>query len=326
MDITNKLLIISNSDVHELIDREHALKIITDTYLLHNKGLTILPHSIFLKLEKGNRIIGLPAYLNGELESSGIKWVSSFPENVDIGLHRAISTLILNDITTGYPYCIINGSFISLFRTTCSAYLALNFLISNKTIRQLGIIGTGELATSFLECINTFKIISLTSLLIYDINLDHSKKFAKNNGYNETIIANNVEDVIKTSDVILFATTAATPHIENLALFSHNPIVLNISLRDIGVQIILSSNNIVDDVNHVNRENTSINLAYQNCSNTDFINGTIAQLLTDQLNLDQDKPIIVSPFGLGILDLAIGQSLYNAAISKRKGFELLDFF
>ena len=320
------LLMINSSEAKELLNFDDGKKIIRQIYLLHEEGKTILPHSIFLKPDSRNRIIGLPATVLGEVNVSGIKWVSSYIDNCLQGIPRASSIIILNDIQTGYPFCCINGAFINLFRTSCSAFTVAEKYSRDRVVSKLGIVGAGAIAGCFVDCIKYFGGIPVTKLRVFDKKVEKSEKLIQEKKISNSSISNSVEELIIESDVIFFATTASEPYIFNSSLFSHNPLILNISLRDLSPKIIVASNNIVDDIDHVNRENTSIQLANKQTGNINFINGSIAMFLHNDLKLDTKKPTIFSPFGLGILDIAIGKYIYNKARDQNRGTVIKNFF
>ena len=81
----------------------------------------------------------------------------------------------------------------------------------------------------------------------------------------------SAEELIRSSDLVVFATIAGKPHMTDLSWFEHNPLVLHISLRDLSPEIILASTNIVDDVEHCLKANTSPHLAEQLTGNRDFL-------------------------------------------------------
>ena len=45
--------------------------------------------------------------------------------------------------------------------------------------------------------------------------------------------------MLRSSDLIVLTTVAGTPYIQDASLLAHNPIVLNISLRDLAPQLLL---------------------------------------------------------------------------------------
>lgn len=89
------ILILRGAEVQALLDgREpEIIDAVRAAYVAHSRGESSLPHSTFLTYPDGsrNRIIALPAYLGGDFRASGVKWVSSFPGNLNwewIGLRR----------------------------------------------------------------------------------------------------------------------------------------------------------------------------------------------------------------------------------------------
>jgi len=103
-------------------------------------------------------------------------------------------------------------------------------------------------------------------------------------------------------------------------------LVLNISLRDIGPDSILAASNIVDDVDHCLRERTSLHLTEQAAGNRNFIMGTLAQVLRGEIAVPHDRPIVFSPFGLGILDLVVATRIFAQALEAGETIEIPAFY
>ena len=121
---------------HALQGREkQIMEVVEATYRLHGAGDSVNPPSYFLRFpdRPSSRIIALPASIGGQVRVDGLKWISSFPENVAAGIPRASAVLILNDHDTGYPFACLESSIISATRTAASAALAADWLSRGRT-------------------------------------------------------------------------------------------------------------------------------------------------------------------------------------------------
>jgi ornithine cyclodeaminase/alanine dehydrogenase-like protein (mu-crystallin family) len=119
---------------------------------------------------------------------------------------------------------------------------------------------------------------------------------------------------------------AAEPHIREVSWFAHNPVVLHVSLRDLAPEILLASSNVVDDIEHCLKANTSPHLVEQLTGSRDFLLGTLDDVMAGRISVPADRPVIFSPFGLGVLDLAVGKNVYDTVVSSRDLHVIDDFF
>ena len=63
------------------------------------------------------------------------------------------------------------------------------------------------------------------------------------------------------------------------------------------------------------KANTSLHLAETARGSRDFIAGTLVDVLDGKLELDPSKARIFSPFGLGILDIAVSDFILQEAVA-----------
>jgi ornithine cyclodeaminase len=327
----NHFVVIPGTVVREILKerRREIVKLIAQTYMLHAASLTINPDSYFLRFpEKPSaRIIALPAYVGGPFDVAGIKWIASFPSNRSWNLQRASAVLLLNDYETGYPIACIEASIISASRTAASAALAARAL-THQSSGNLGIVGAGVIARYTLEFLHDCGP-AIETVRVFDEDPEESSRFgtwAKKTLGMRVVISRTVEDTIRRSDIILFATTASDPHVREPSWFGHNPTVLHLSLRDLAVEVMLTGQNILDDVSHCLKANTSAHLVEQHTGSRAFVAGVLTDVLSGEVVPDESRPRIFSPFGLGILDIALGKFVYDVARERGLGLEVSDFF
>ena len=340
MNTSRRLAIVTSSSIAALA-REHPDEIARHTrraYQLHGEDQTENPNSSFLRFSRlpGNRIIGLPAFLGGEYNVAGLKWVSSWPANTDRGLPRAAAVLVLNDASTGYPFALIEASGLSAYRTTAGAALAAEILHERRTgdrrrASTLGIVGCGAIGRGLVEALLREQW-QIEELRVFDLDVNRARAFAGSieahvsPGLLTIRICETYRSLASNCDIVALTTTAGVPWVHDADTLRHRPVVLHLSLRDLAPEIILGSNNIVDDIRHVLRENTSVHLAHQATRHHDFISGTLYELMFKEVALDHRKPFIFSPFGLGVLDIALGKWAYDRLTARHEVLYIPDFF
>jgi ornithine cyclodeaminase len=326
--------VISGAQVQRALQgrEKQIVELVEATYRLHGAGDSVNPPSYFLRFpdRPSSRIIALPASIGGQVRVDGLKWISSFPENVAAGIPRASAVLILNDHDTGYPFACLESSIISATRTAASAALAADWLSRDRRRpRSVGFVGVGLIARyihTFLDSTGW----SFDEIGVHDLSADSAAGFR---GYLESsgtasriTVHEGAEGLIRSSDLVVFATVAAAPHVSEVSWFDHNPVVLHVSLRDLAPEIVLASINIVDDIEHCLKANTSPHLAEQLTGNRDFLHGTLDDVMAGRTTVPADRPVVFSPFGLGVLDLAVGKYVYDEVVRSGELHVVDDFF
>jgi N-[(2S)-2-amino-2-carboxyethyl]-L-glutamate dehydrogenase len=325
--------VISGAEVqHALQGREQEVVALVDSaYRLHSAGDSVNPPSYFLRFpdRPTSRIIALPASIGGDVGVDGLKWISSFPENVASGIPRASAVLILNDQETGYPFACLESSIISATRTAAMAALAAQSLSRGRARpRRIGFFGTGLIA----RYVHTFLAgtgWSFDEVGVHDLSADSATGFCdyldRSGAACDVTVHDGPEQLIRSSDMVVFATVAGRPHVSDPSWFEHNPLVLHVSLRDLAPEVVLASTNIVDDVEHCLKADTSPHLAEQLTGNRDFLHGTLADVMAGRVTVPADRPVVFSPFGLGVLDLAVGKYVYDR-VAANGGLHVVDDF
>ncbi|NUO61793.1 MAG: 2,3-diaminopropionate biosynthesis protein SbnB [Hamadaea sp.] len=327
------MLILTHRDVQDALRGQEVavLRAVEDAYIAHAAGGSSLPHSVFLRFpdEPRNRIIALPAYLGGEQPIAGIKWISSFPANIDRGLERASAAVILNSLETGRPLAFLEGSTISAWRTAAGAALAARLLPATTDGNGVTVLGCGVINFAILRFLHHV-VPGLTEVTAYDTQPGRAERLRERCAADLPDLTVRVEHDLATAlaknTLVSVATNALQPHLDFSGLVP-GTLILHVSLRDVLPEAIVTAVNVVDDLDHVFRANTSVHLAEQQVGNRDFVAATIGELAARGAAADRDpsRITVVSPFGLGILDLAVASLVVATAKARGLGTAVDNF-
>lgn len=334
---TSEFIAVGGEDVKGLLQgrEQQLIDVVGKAYMAHELGNSSLPHSSFLRFpnEDRNRIIALPAWLGDDADGvAGIKWIASFPENVSSGIDRASAVILLNSMATGQPTGVLEASTISAKRTAASAALGAAKIHGDQDATTVGLMGCGlinfEIARFLMAVFN-----KLDTFVVFDISRANAQMFGDKLRKEFPRITNvevvdSPDALLRSSSLQSLATNAGTPHIRDISMCPTGSTLLHISLRDLSVPAMRSADHVVDDVDHVNREKTSIHLTSQELDgDTSFVRSTIGEILLEQkpARRSASETVVYSPFGLGVLDMALASLVMELAREKGVGQQITDF-
>ncbi|MFH8569229.1 2,3-diaminopropionate biosynthesis protein SbnB [Streptomyces sp. NPDC017993] len=308
--------------------RAEVLGIVGNAYRSHEAGESVNPDSYFLRFPEkpDSRIIALPAYLGADVQLAGIKWIASFPKNTEAGNPRASAVLILNDYETGYPVACLEAANISAARTAASAAVAASALRPGGFAgTRIAIVGGGVIARNICDYLHAAGCAP-DAYLVHDLHQESGQALVEHLRTTQQRAASFTDDLgtALEAETVVFATTALEPYVTTP--FKPGQVVLNVSLRDLAPEVVLAAENIFDDVDHCLKANTSPHLAEQLTGSRDFVTGTLAGVLNGDVSVAADRPVIFSPFGLGVLDLAVGAFVLQQAREAGTAIAIPHFF
>jgi len=266
---------------------------------------------------KTNRIIAMPAFIGGSINKAGIKWIASFPGNIEKGLSRANSVTILNEADTGIPFCIINTNRISAIRTAGVTGMILREYLKKRNVPDgsldVGITGFGPIGETHLDMLYHTCFDKIRSIRIFDLRpiaLDH----LPNDLAAKTQVVGSWQEAYLPADVFISCTVSKERYIDTAP--KKGSLQLNVSLRDYLPEAFEGVNHIVvDDWDEICRENTDVEMMHlqRGLRREDTLPLSDHSLESIFDRLREDEVLMFNPMGMAIFDIAVGWQCYKEA-------------
>jgi len=238
------------------IDWENSIKVIKKVVECINENDFVQPIKPYLRFrDLNNRIIAMPAFVGKDFNIAGIKWIASFPKNIDKNIPRAHSVIILNNADTGEVISIINTTLLSILRTASVSGLIIKQFNKVKPLRRfnLGIIGWGPIGQYHFEMVTKLFGNKISNIYIYDLRKIDEKSI--NSLYkNKVKIVKNWEEAYNDADIFITCTVSKAPYVDKKP--KEGSLILNVSLRDFKTEIYdyVKNGIVVDSWDEVCRE------------------------------------------------------------------------
>ena len=209
--------ILSASDVRAALPMPKAVDAMRSAYGQLSAGKAIAPPRQHISTDKGVTLI-MPAYLP-EQNEFGIKVVSVYDDNPNLDLPRITATVLVLDPTTGAPKAFIDGGSLTAIRTGAGGGVAAD-LLARQDAKTVGLFGAGVQARSQLQAVMAVRDIRRVNL-ISRTEASAEQLSAEISGWRNAPRVNLVRHpkaVVADADIVICATTSATPLFDGNAL------------------------------------------------------------------------------------------------------------
>lgn len=326
-----EFLYLNQADIRQTgMDMAMAMDAVEEAFRLHHQGKTILPPKTVLDLGERERGRGnaMPAYVGGEYEVFGIKWIAGFPKNPILhGLPRATGLFILNDSWKGIPLAIMDCTLLSALRTGAVTGVGAKYLArSDATV--LGMIGAGVQARTQLQALK-IALPDLQIVRVYDVRPEAAEKYARDMTLAldlDVRPVDSAERAVRGADVVVTVTVADEPIVKDAWMKRGSFFAAVGSYQEEEFEVVSNSDKVfVDGLEHVLHRGTPV------------VALMVARGLLDEKKIGElgavicgeipgretpDERIFFSPIGMGTEDVCVCYRAYKLALEKGVGTKL----
>ncbi len=315
------VLLLSKSQVSSLLSMAESIEAVEKAFRELALGTATVPTRLSMSISEKQGWLGvMPAYLAkaGSLTS---KIVTVYQNNATrYGIPNVLAAVVLNDVETGRVEAVMEGSQITAMRTGAVSGVATKYL-ARSNAHRLGIFGAGVQARKQFQAIK--EVREIQSVLVFDTRNEVMREFiteATAQGDISASAANTPEEVVQGSDIIVTATTSATPvfnghsigpgtHVNAIGAFTP-------SSREVDSETIASSKIVVDSLDAALAEAGDIIIPMkEGVIQRENIWAQLGEIVSGKKagRTSQEEKTLFKAVGLGIQDAAVAAVVFKKA-------------
>ena len=323
-------LLLSRQDVQSLLTMQDAIPIVEEAFRQLALGNVIMPQRTVIRVaQHGGMVLGMPAYIGGEVDALAVKVVSVYANNPgQYNLPTTIGTLLLNDPRTGAPLAVMDASYLTAVRTGAATGVATQHL-ARKDAKRVGIFGAGVQAQTQLWAVCCVRAVE--SANVYDPDATRARAYADEMSKRLNVTVNPVGEArqaVEGMDVIVAASSAHEPlfdgnwlvpgqHIN--AIGAHTP-----TARELDTTTIVRSKVVPDlaDACWVEAGDLIIPLS-EGAIARDHVSASLGQVVAGlKPGRENDREItLFKSVGLALQDVSTASFVYRKALEAKAGIE-----
>ncbi len=202
----SEIIILSQNEVKSCLSMSKAIIAVREAYIAFAKGQVKMPPVMHLDVSQYNGEIDIKSGYIEDLGLIGTKIASGFYENYKLGLPPGIAVIILLDLKTSIPVAIMDGTYVTAYRTGAAGAVAANVL-ARKNSKIIGVVGAGTQAR--MQILALREAFSLKEIKVWDINTTERDRYVKEMSEQLKIPIEPVEvikDAVIDADIIVTVT------------------------------------------------------------------------------------------------------------------------
>jgi thiomorpholine-carboxylate dehydrogenase len=296
---------ISEHEVRAALTYEALIPAIRQALIDYSAGLVDQPARMVLRAGNAEGIrngwFAVMPVIAGEV--MGVKTVTFYPANAELGLHTHMAVIELLRRSTGEPLAVMDGRLITEMRTAAVSAVALDAL-APATATSLGILGSGVQARSHIEAFQRVRP-GLNEIRVWSRTAANAGRLAEETGARAVSIQEAAA-----ADVVLTVTSSPTPVLEGQWL-REKALVLAVgatgaSLRELDDEVMRSCFVVAESRTCAERESGDIRLSGAK------VHAEIGEVLSGQIAAPAGRRILFKSVGMAIEDLVGARLVWQA--------------
>ena len=214
--VHTETIVLSDRDVAALLPHREVLDMVDTVFQEWGRGNVVMPPKVNLDMSRSGHdswANAMPAYLPSS-SAAGLKWVGGYGSNPARGLPYIMGLVVLTDPETGQTLALMDGTYISDWRTGASAAIAAKYL-ARKGAAKIALIGAGAQGRTAAVCLH--EIFPQAHLTVADISAPRRAAFCAQMQQQHQLLvtaAPTVEAAVSDAQIVVLLTTAREPIVQ----------------------------------------------------------------------------------------------------------------
>ncbi len=326
-------IILTQSEVQVCLSMSEAINAVRIAYSSFARGAVQMPPVQHLDVHKYNGEVDVKSGYIEDFGLIGTKIASGFYENIKMGLPPGIAVIVLLDLETSMPLAIMDGTYITAYRTGAAGAVAASVL-ARKDSQKVGILGAGTQGRMQLLALR--ELFDIQSVKIWDIDRGMANTYRDWMTKDLSIdihVVDAPDEVVPDSDILVTATPSRNALIKADSV--HEGLHINAigadgpGKQELDPEILTRVSKIVVDSLEQCRKIGEIQHALnRRLIGESDIHAEIGEILIGKKRgrVADDEITLFDSTGLSVQDIAAAKIVYEAArkIGLGRKFNMLD--